>query len=421
MEKTEIPIIDRVLEIFPWDNSKEYKKIENRYGEGIKTILEELLLFPILYFDSINDLSESIGRDKNKYYDLFKDPEIDWLLLLQEITWNLFITVLQVYQANEDESFRSRWRIRILMDDTLIRRWSLKMAGVYNTYNHIDKHYMYAQKVVFLAISVGDGKFVFPLVYAFTKKKTHPDYQKTTEIVIDVLDDLYDFVKEHDLTFQGVRIVGDSGYTSKEIVLAAKSMGLEFYGSLSASWNFILEDGRIINVGNLKNGLIPARPRQSSSFKDEYYRLLAYHPILGKVVLCITPYIEAGTHKIKYWVYVCSNPDIGCNLVAQEHTIRWKIEQMFKTFKHNLGIRFYQGISTTGQHAWFALTCLRFIFVQIAFKISSRFPSLRWNIKKKKFGLAKMMRYIRNNYHLSHKSNSNDNKRLHYTLMRKAS
>jgi len=408
--------MDSVLKMFPWDKSKEYQNLVERYGEGIRSVLEELLLLPLLHFDSVNDLSESIGKDKNQYYDLLKDPKINWIKLLQEITWYLFICILRVYQNSESKSFHSRWRIRILLDDTLIRRWSLKMAGVYNLYNHIDKHYMYAQKVVFLAVSIGDGKFVFPLVYAFTEPKTHPIHQKHTQIAVDILSALYEFTKEQGLTFQGLRLVGDSGYTSKVIVSAAKTMGLEFYGSLTASWTLILQDGSTIGVKSLKNGRIPAQARKNSYFEKEYYRLIAYHPDLGVVALSITPYIEAGTHETKYWAYVCSNPDIACHLIIREHTIRWKIEQMFKTFKHNIGIRFYQGISISGQHAWFALTCLRFIFVQFAFKISSRHPSLRWNISHKKFGLAAMMRYIRNHYRLSF--NSKRDKRLHYSLLR---
>lgn len=416
--ETGIPLLDRVIEIFPWDKSEEYKKLEQRYGPGIQDILVELILLPVLYFESINDLSESAGRNKNAYYDLLKDPKVNWLLLLQEITWYLFLSLLQIYQSSTDKSFRSRWRIRILVDDTLIRRWSLKMAGVYNIWNSIDKHFMYAQKVVFLAISVGDGKFVFPLVYAFTKPKTAINRAKPVDIVIEILCALHQAAQEQNLTFEGLRLVGDSGYTNKDIVAIARLLGLEFYGSLQAQWKFTLQDGTVIRVGDLKNGHIPARARYCSYFGHKYYRLIAFHPELGKVALCIKPYTEAGTHKLKYWVYVSTNLYVSSVLIDREHTIRWKIEQMFKTFKHTLGIRFYQGIGNIGQSAWFALTCLRFIFVQFSLKLSSRFPSLRWNIRKKKFGFSTMRRYIRNNYILDSKLLKL--KRLHYCSARTA-
>jgi len=168
-------------------------------------------------------------------------------------------------------------------------------------------------------------------------------------------------------------------------------------------------------VSALKHGYIPTQLRQSSYFPDGYYRLRAFHPELGDIVLCVTPYIEAGTHCLKYWVYICSNPERSCATIRHEYTLRWKIEQMFKVFKHVLGIRFYHGLSDNGQQCWVALTCLRFLFAQLAVKFSLRFPTLRWRLPSKNFSLNIIIRFIRNHYYLD--SNSKQIKHLHYAIL----
>ncbi len=415
----EIPLLDNVLKIFPWHNSQEYKKLQELYGSGITDVLYELILLPMLRLDSINDLSQVVGNDKNQYYDLLKDPAIHWPLLLQEISFGLFISILRNYQAKPDRSYRSRWRIRILMDDTLLRRWSLKMAGVHNIYNHTDKFYMYAHKLVFLAISIGDGKLVFPLFFHLSLPGDHPQRLPEADQAMNILNALYIAIRREGLCLDGVRLVGDSAYTTKEMVQIARLFGLEYYGSLSGAWHLQLEDGTTISVAALKRGCIATHLRQNNRLPNGYYRLRAFHPDLGKVALCIIPYIEAGTHRLKYSVYVSSNPDLSCVTIRNEHTLRWKIEQMFKTFKYVLGIRFYHGLGNSGQYGWFALTCLRFLFAQLAIKLASRFPSLRWGLPAKKFGLISIIRYIRDHYYIDSKSIRM--KRLHYSLIPKAS
>ncbi len=76
-----IPIIDSVLEIFPWDNSEEYKKIIKMYGIEIQERINELMLMPLLGFESVNDLAKSLKRDKNEYYILSRDQPYDFILL----------------------------------------------------------------------------------------------------------------------------------------------------------------------------------------------------------------------------------------------------------------------------------------------------------------------------------------------------
>jgi len=68
---TGIPIIDSVLEIFPWDNSEEYKKITKIYGIEIQQTINELMLMPLLGFESVNDLAKSLNRDKDECVQVF--------------------------------------------------------------------------------------------------------------------------------------------------------------------------------------------------------------------------------------------------------------------------------------------------------------------------------------------------------------
>lgn len=415
MDSVGIPIIDSVLKMFPWDKVEEYEKLEERYGTEVKEVLAELILFPLLGFESINDLAQSTGRDKNEYYDLVKDHKVNWLLLLQEFTWYFFLKILQVYQHSKSPSFRSRWRIHIMVDDTLIRRWNNKMYGSFHLWNYVDKHWMYGQKLILLAVAIGKDKLVFPLFCAISDSRCFAIRRTSTEKVIEALKLLHQAAKEEGLSFKGVRLVGDSGYTNEDIKKLAEELELQYFGTAKAKWDFTLDDGTKLKCGDLQHGAIPEKIRQSARIGRFYYRLIATHATLGRVALCIFPCGKKATaKKIRFWVYLSTDLDADCITIFREHKIRWKIEQMFKTFKHALGLRFYQGIGSPGQNAWFALTCLRFLFVQVAFKLASRFPSLRWHLPKRFFGVSRFMRYIRDHYKLDSKSISA--KRLHYSF-----
>lgn len=395
---TGIPLFDRVLEIFPWGKCKEIEKIEKSVSPDVRQLLIELMLLPILGFQSINDMANSIGRSKDKYYELLKNPGIDWKALFEEITLNLFLTFLEFCKSSQDPSFKSRWQIRLILDDTLMRRWSVLVANTFNFWNHVDDHYMYAQKPVFLIVVIGENKLTFPLMFDFVLSKACENRLTHVEIAQEMLEQLNALAIDRGLSLEGVRLTCDSGYTNKRLYRLVVAMGMTFYGSLSSGWNFTLFDGTTISIGELKNGEIPAQSRQSGRMNREYYRLYLRHPDLGNVLVVVVPYIEAGTLKTKYWAYLCSDTNVDCPRVSKEHHLRWKIEAMFRLFKKNLGACFYQGISEIGQNAWFALTGLRFLFIKLVFKIAARFPSLRWHVSMAKFGFARLFRYIRDNF-----------------------
>lgn len=413
---TGIPLLDKVLEIFPWCKSEELKKMEKLYSFDVRQLLAELILLPILGFKSICDMAESLGRSKDQYYEVLKNSEIDWKVFFQEITLNLFLTMLELYENSDDPSFKSRWRLRLILDDTLMRRWSLHLANTFNIWNHVDKHYMYAQKPVFLIVVVGDEKLMFPLMFDFVLSKECRNRLTHIEIAIDMLQQLRDAAVDADFSLRGVRLTCDSGYTNKDIFWTAVNMGIEMYGSLSSPWKFFLEDGSQISIADLKKGEIPAPMRQTGRMNREYYRLHLYHPDLGNVVVVVVPYKETGTCKIKYWAYLCSKSQVDSVTICREHHIRWKIEGMFREFKKSLGGRFYQGISEIAQNAWFALTSLRFLFLRFVYKIAARFSSLRWHIPMRKFGFARFTRYLRDNFVLV--SKIFQLKRLHYCIVK---
>jgi len=403
----------------PWNKSKELEKLENIYGIEGKEQFLELLLIPFVGFESVNDLAKSTGRNKDKYYKILRNESINWKQLLQDITLYLFLVMLEKYQKSKNESAKSRWRPRIIFDDTLIRHWSLLMANVFNRWNYVDKHYMYAQKIVFMIVVIGDNKLSFPLMFDFVSSKQCDGYKSNVEISLDMLTLLNDVVKNHDLSLKGVRITCDSGFTNHEIFHLSIEFGLEFYGSLQPQWIFSLANGTSISIKNLKDGSIPVRARTSNKMTREYYRLLAFHPKLGNVVLCIVPYTQPGKDQPCYWVYLCSNVDIDSVTIYKEHQIRWSIERMFKAFKQSLGVYFYQGLSSSAHDAWLALTSLRFLFFRVTLNVSARFPSLRWNIPLSKFGFAALFRYIRDNFVLDSKLRKI--KRLHYSIVKEQS
>ncbi|BBM82512.1 hypothetical protein [Candidatus Uabimicrobium amorphum] len=400
--ETGIPLIDRVQEIYPWYKSEEYKKLEERYGTRVKETLNELILYPIFQFDSINDISQTLQKNKNKYYDLLKDKDVDWWQLIKEISFGLLVTFLKKYRSKKEKSSKSRWKIRLILDSTIIKRWGRKMAYTFNVYNPTDRCYMHAQKLLFFAVCVGKDKFIFPLAPTFITSKQHPNHVSPKVQIKQMLLELNNYVHANGLTLDGVRMVTDSEYSIIEVMKLAKQLGLEFYGALKSSW-VVNIDSVDTHVLELKNGCIPKPPKHSHSI-GLYYRLNASHNILGDIALLIKPYFCPFTRRLKYSVFLSSNPNVNSNVIHQEHSVRWKIENMFRDFKHVLAIASYHGTYHVAQNASFAISSLRFIFARLSLKVAALSPSLRWNIKNTKFTLTKLSRYIRDHYFLDSKS-----------------
>ncbi len=358
-----IPIIDSVLEIFPWDNSEEYKKITKIYGIKIQQTINELMLMPLLGFESVNDLAKSLNRDKDEYYNLLKNSKIDWMKLQQEFSLEFFMSLLRQYQNHKDPSYRSRWRMSLILDDTMIKRWNIKMAGSFKTYNYMEKRYIKGQTIVFLAVAI-EKKFIFPLLCAFVDSKDYAVKQTRHQKVEKTLKKLYQYILDEGLSFDGLRLCGDSSYTNETIANLAKELKLEFVGTAKGKYDFTLDDGSEIKCSELQHGNIPSEPRQSSKIDIPYYRLFAHHSTLGRVVLCIYPCTKKTeeNQKIKYWVYLSTSTNLDCISIYRQQKLRWKIEAMFRNFKQYLGIQCYHGIGIYGQQAWLALSCIRFIF-----------------------------------------------------------
>jgi hypothetical protein len=265
---TGIPIIDSVLEIFPWDNSEEYKKITKMYGIEIQQTINELM--PLLGFESVNDLAKSLNRDKNEYYNLLNNYKIDWMKLQQEFSLEFFVSLLRQYQNHHDPSYRSRWRISLILDDTMIKRWSIKMAGSFKTFNYMEKRYMKGQTIVFLAVAI-EKKFIFPLLCSFVDSRAYAVRKTRHQKVEETLKKLHQYILDEGLSFDGLRLCGDSSYTNETISNLAKELHLEFVGTAKGKYDFTLDDGTEIKCSELQHGNIPVQPRQSSKIDIPYY------------------------------------------------------------------------------------------------------------------------------------------------------
>ena len=446
-----IPLLDIILENLPWNKSKEYEKLEGKYGVEVKKTIWDLIVYPLLKIESIPDLAYSVNRNKNDYYDLMKDQSVDWLKLLQEITYAIFLSILIVYHNNTDESWRSRHRIRLITDDTILRRFSKYIAESHKVYNSIDHYFCNGQKMLVLAVSIGEDHLMFPILSSI--QHTGNNGETSVATIAQAIDTLCESVKRdglsmeiEDLSMEGVRLVGDSAFSCGEIAKVSRKHGLQFYGTARASWVFTLPDGTKITCGELKRGEIPKgmNKRYSSELGTYYYRCTVSHETLGDIALAIIqlPQKEGSgkasknkkkkggkkkrgkknnkktvkkTKPMRFYVHFSTDLNVRCAVMVREHRLRVAIELMFKYMKHVLAIKSCQCVSGVAQNAWIALTALRFLLARLMVQFTKRYPSLRGDLSNSQCSLRYILRYFRNNYHLS--ATSLEIKHLHYDFV----
>lgn len=406
-----IPLLDSVLEILPWNKVSEYGKIIDLYGEEKAEILRDLILFPLLGFNSISDLSESTPYGKDQLYMIYNDKRIDWIHFLEEFTMQLFMSMLKLFKHGKPW-YQSRYRIRLINDDTLLERWSLKMTNTMNLYDHSKKRYTYAQNVMTLMVTFGDDKFGFPLMVRLMTPKDSENHLTKGETFIHLLDLLDENVKEHNLSLQGLRLSVDSAYTTKKIVEKARSLGIDLFGSLGCGNVLYLKDGTYLQVKDLHQGNIPLHFRQDRRTGQAYARLVVNSPSLGKISIAVFPYTDVATGDTKFWTSICSNPDVDSVTIIREIKCRWRVEEQYRDLKQNLGVSSYHGKSLHSTNAHLALSALRYLISKIALRLARRFSSLASGLKQ--FTVGAIVRLVRK-YTIHPKCLSI--KRLHYVLI----
>lgn len=289
------------------------------------------ILLPFLPEDTLNELCDEHGKKLRKLYKiLYRHPEA-FSRLLHSITIPLLFKTLEEYNQR-DESYRSRHKPKIIIDDTKSEKFGKCMAFVKKLYDHGNERYIEAHNIVLVLVSFGD--FVFPLTIMIWRPKTDPKHKSKNDLVVDFLDQLKREAHRRDVSLDMIDITFDSAYAVEKVTNAAKNAGLTVVSKAKSSYKFEFE-GQEIPIREIIE-IVKDRNWKNFVNDDGYYqRYVVKHRLFGTVVLVIRKH-RCKNGKIIYDALFSTKLYYRAFQIHARYRDRWEIEMHFKYYKQYL-------------------------------------------------------------------------------------
>ena len=316
---------------------------------SIEELLEKYLLSAVLEVRSIHGLKDVVLSDqevRGVYELLSGGPGQDQDLgeVLQAVSLKQFFAALAQYSQG-DACFRSRHRIYIIFDDTLLRKTGKQMAHIHQLFDTCQGCYVlgYHSAVMYVVIGPkGSEEFVLEHDVPLYPQPRPKGYQSPTDkygLAIGFLKWLQQRTKERHLGLSDAIVLFDRWYLGSRMTQACAALDMTWVAQSKSTFGYYVQGQRFtaseLIEWVLRNGKLRvcALGRSDST----YYTGGAQSPTFGMVRLVVwdREHSQAKTEKRKCNLLVCNNLTTRFNAIKiiRADTIRWRVEVMFRTAK----------------------------------------------------------------------------------------
>jgi len=234
------------------------------------------------------------------------------------------------------EASRSRSQVTLVVDSTLMRKFSDKMRLVARGYSGQTDSVVLGVDVVLLVAVIGDGTFIVPLDFAIRRPDPagagRPCHDKLilTETMVERS---VNWLLEQELVTGPPLLVGDSWFGSSALAKALEELcGAALLVNGKAAWVFYLDGGRRLEGKELFEEPSLQRRQSPQAPGMSYARVLANSPSFGRVVLSIVwPYDEQDPYYL-----LCRDTMMSSPRLLRAWQRRSWIEWCFRALKHLL-------------------------------------------------------------------------------------
>lgn len=149
-----LEVLDQVLSLPP----------EADLSPASAATLTPLILQP-LAAETVHELEQACQRTLDRLYRALNDPQLWQIDVLSRGSMALFATYLRRFQAATRPDQRTRWRVVLVTDDSLLPpSWGSAQEGLAVLKDPALKAYLKAPNAVLLFGTIGDGRLAFPLI-----------------------------------------------------------------------------------------------------------------------------------------------------------------------------------------------------------------------------------------------------------------
>ena len=351
-------------------------------------LLYHYLLMPLFDINSIDELSLS-QKQKTRLYSVVRNNCEPLKQLLREVGYDCFFAQVEAYHQGSP-SFRSRYRPHLIGDDTKAAKATAScMECLKELFCPTEGRKLPCFNLVVLIATFGETKWEIPLDLSLWVPKQHPDYLSKPQRLKQMIEALKAEADRRNLSLTSIWLSCDAAYQrSNALMKAVVDAGLTLLTKVSRNMTFEFQQQTVkakVIVDQTHLGQMKQSGRLGWQYR--YQRLVATHPVLGRVVLIVSVLYDEAHDKYRRILLMTTDLTMQATTAINGYRLRWRVEIFFKTVKQVLQLCRFQLRKLDSIRSHFQLRGLGYLLLSCV---------RRWGFRhRKKWGLRKVKRWLR--------------------------
>ena len=160
--------------------------------------------------------------------------------------------------------------------------------------------------------------------------------------------------------------------------------GLTIIAKVSGNLNFSI-DGQTQKARNIRDSRPWSQMKQNNKlgWQYRYKRIMAVHPVLGKVLLIVSEFYDEKHDKYRRILLITTDLDMPAPSAIWAYKFRWRVEIFFKSMKQQLRLGVFQLRKLQSVRSHFQLRGLGYLLLSQVRRFGFLHGS-RWSLRKVK-------------------------------------
>lgn len=291
------------------------------------------ILLPFLEEDTLNELSESHGKELRRLHGILSRHPGAFEKLLRLLAMPLLFDILDDLSV-AGLSTQSRRRVRLIFDDTKSEKFGDCMEFIHKLFDNAkDRYVMGYNYVLPLAVS---GETVLPISFVLWLPGCHPDHRSKNDIARDEIIRLSKACERGGRSLSDVEILFDSAFCRQKVVRAAEAAGLRIITKPGNTHKFEFR-GELLTPSEIIAKVAEDDEWRHLEPGHDYQRVAAHHHVCGDVVLVVRRRRQRNG-KLVCDLVMCNKTFYNGVRIHKSYKRRWEIEMHFKYCRQHLSL-----------------------------------------------------------------------------------
>lgn len=345
------------------------KRFVQKRQEAIEVIMM-LVAGNLMGFYNPNQLADHLGINKTELYRRIKDWSVyQWKKMLMIVGCECALPMIRDALCKSD-STKSRRRITLSVDDTVIKRCGQLLSYTYSWWS--GQHHRTVNGQNLLAITMRIGQRVIPLCIRPVGKQGRANIEKP-QILKTMLSEVKDFFSEHSIDLTQFPITFDSWYGSQPLREALEELGFcDILVDTKSDYVFTIDGQK----GQLRQHKKQISLESAWGCDVDVCRKVGLSPTFGKVTLL---FFADGKRKRCMMSFSSLRACEILSIWRQHHGI----EEFWRYLKHLLKLAEMSLHGRSGTYAGVAVKLLSYLLgLSLSIELRMTFHQVKVEIRK---------------------------------------